>query len=177
MRLLSILTLLGKASAVVFEAENATITGDLYVATDVPGFSGTGYIAGWDNATDTLQFNVTGLTAGSYDIAVVYSAQHGNKYTSVSVNGAASAEVAITNVTTSNWASPVGSFSLTAGTNTVLISNDWGWYFIDPITVVPTLVALVTVVDVTNGATAEAENGILNGVTVATSTAGYSGSG
>lgn len=102
MRLLSILTLLGSASAVIFEAENAILTGNLYVATAVPGFSGSGYVAGFETANDTILFNLTGLVAGSYDIGVVYSAQYGNKFTSVSVNGAASVEVALNNVTTSN---------------------------------------------------------------------------
>jgi hypothetical protein len=102
MRLFSILTLLGSASAVVFEAENATLTGNLYVATAVPGFSGAGYVAGFQTTNDTILFTLTGLVAGSYDIAVIYSAQYGNKYTSVSVNGAASVEIAIDNITTSN---------------------------------------------------------------------------
>lgn len=102
MRLFSILTLLGLASAVIFEAENAILNGNVYVATDVPGFSGTGYVAGFQTANDTILFNVTGLVAGSYDIAVNFSAQYGNKFTSASVNGAASIEVAINNVTTSN---------------------------------------------------------------------------
>lgn len=102
MRLLSVLTLLGSAFAVVFEAENAILTGNLAVATAVPGFSGTGYVTGFQTANDTILFNLTGLAAGNYDIAVIYSAQYGNKFSSVSVNGATSVEVAINNVTTSN---------------------------------------------------------------------------
>lgn len=101
MRLFSLLTLLGSAFAVVFEAENAVLSGGLDVATAVPGFSGTGYVANFQTSNDTILFNITGLAAGSYDIAVVYSAQYGNKYTSVAVNGAAS-EVAINNVTASD---------------------------------------------------------------------------
>lgn len=66
---------------------------------------------------------------------------------------------------------------MTSGSNTVLISNDWGWYFIDAITVVPTPAAPIIVTDVSKGAIVEAETGIMNGVTVGTGTAGFSGSG
>lgn len=59
----------------------------------------------------------------------------------------------------------------------MLLSDDWGYYFIDAVTVNPTPIAPIVVVDVTNGAVVEAENGILNGVTAATTTAGYSGTG
>jgi hypothetical protein len=175
---LALLAIASAASAVRFEAEDATTTGDLYTATDVSGFSGSGYVAGWNNEADTLTFSVSGLAAGSYDIAIVYSAQYGDKYTLVSVNGAASSEVSLANVTTSTWTdSLAGSFDLTATTNTVVLNNHWGYYFIDAITVTPAPVKPVIVVNVTNGATAEAEDGILNGVTVVSSVKGFSGTG
>ncbi|KAH6706494.1 glycosyl hydrolase family 26-domain-containing protein [Leptodontidium sp. MPI-SDFR-AT-0119] len=176
MRQFSLLALASLASAVVYEAELATFTGGVHVASDVPGYTGTGYVAGFAADGDTVSFAVNGLTAGSYDIAVIYSAQYGDKFTTMAVNGVSS-EVAITNVTTSTWAtSKAGSFALTAS-NTITLSNDWGWYFIDSITVSPTPVAPVVVVDVSNGAKAEAENGIFNGVSVGTTTPGFSGTG
>jgi len=176
MRFFSFLALASLASAVVYEAELATFSGDVYAASDLPGYTGTGYVAGFAAEGDSISFAVNGLTAGSHDIAVIYSAQYGDKFTTMSVNGVSS-EVAITNVTTSTWAtSQAGSFTL-AASNTITFSNDWGWYFIDSITVSPTPAAPVVVVDVTNGAKAEAENGIFNGVTAGTTTAGYSGTG
>ncbi len=128
MRSFSSLTLLlGIASATIFEAEDATITGDLVVATDVAGYSGTGYVTNWEDPSDALTFNVNGLSAGLYDISIVYSAPYGDKYTSVSVNGAATVEAALTNVTTETWAtSLVGSYQLTAGSNTVELEDEWG---------------------------------------------------
>lgn len=181
MRSSSVLALLASFSstfAVTFEAESAVIAGDLLVATDVAGFTGTGYVAGWDNDTDTLTFSLTGLTAGSYDIAIIYSAPKGDKYTGVSVNGGSVSQVPLTNVTTSTWAtSAAGSFALTADTNTVQLQNSWGWYFIDSLTVVPTPAKQAVAVDVSNGAKAEAEDGIYTGVTTGSSTAGFSGSG
>ena len=166
------------ASATIFEAENGAITGGLYVATDVPGFTGTGYVTNWTDASDTLTISVTGLEAGNYDLAIVYNAQYGDKYTSVSVNGASPIEAALNNVTTETWAtSLVGSFPLTSGNNIVVLSDDWGYYLIDSITVNPTPLAPVVVVNVTSGAIAQAEDGILNGTTIGTSTPGFSGTG
>ena len=166
------------ALAVVIEAESATRTGVLTIESAIPGFTGTGYVAGWDSDADSLTFSVSGLTAGSYDLGIVYSAQFGDKFTKVSVNGAASADIAITNVTTSTWtAAKAGSYALTAGTNTVRLDSFWGYYYIDSITVIPTPSKPAQNVDVTNGAKVEAEDGIFNGVLTGTSVAGFSGTG
>ena len=166
------------ALAVVIEAESATRAGVLTIESAIPGFTGTGYVAGWDSDADSLTFSVSGLTAGSYDLGIVYSAQFGDKFTKVSVNGAASADIAITNVTTSTWtAAKAGSYALTAGTNTVRLDSFWGYYYIDSITVIPTPSKPAQNVDVTNGAKVEAEDGIFNGVLTGTSVAGFSGTG
>lgn len=165
------------ATATVYEAENATFSGSVYVASDLPGYTGSGYVAGFAAAADTISFAINSLTPGSYDISVVYSAQYGDKFTSLTVNGVSS-ELAITNTTTSTWAtSQVGRFTL-AASNTISLASDWGWYFIDSIIVTPTPTTAPTlVVDVTNGAKAEAEDGILNGVNAGMTTAGFSGAG
>jgi hypothetical protein len=175
---LALLAIASSASATVFEAETGALTGGLYVATDLAGFTGTGYVTNFTDTSDTLTISVTGLTAGSYDISIVYNAQYGDKYTSVSVNGAATVEASLANSTTATWlTSLVGSFELTADTNTVELEDDWGWYLIDSITVNPTPAKPVVSVNVTSGAIAQAEDGILNGTTVDTATAGYSGTG
>jgi hypothetical protein len=165
-------------SATIFETETGSFTGAVTTASDLAGYTGTGYVAGFANPGDTLTVSLTGLTAGSYDLTVAYSAQFGDKFTTLSVNGGASTEVSFPNITTLTWTTSfMGSFPLTDSINTVEFSNDWGWYYIDSITVVPTPVRPIVVVDVTNGATVEAEDGILSGVTVATSPTGFSGTG
>jgi hypothetical protein len=165
-------------TATIFEAELGTLTGYLYVDDTVAGYTGTGYVTNFTGSADELTIDVTGLTAGNYDITVVYSAIYGSKYTYVTVNGGAAVEVSFPNVTTSIWADAlVGSFALTAGTNTVSIVDGWGWFLVDSIIIVPAPVALIISVNVTDGAIALAENGILNGVFVSTTTAGYLGTG
>lgn len=172
-----LLSLFGAASAVLFEAESAVKTGGLTTESSLTGFTGTGYVANW-LATETLTFSVTGLTAGSYDIAIIYSAQFGNKVTQITVNGGSTSDIAITNTTGPVWATAkAGSYALTAATNTVRLDAFWGYYYIDSISVVPTPPKAVTVVDVTLGAKVEAEDGIYNGVLTGTSVAGFSGTG
>lgn len=181
MRSLSVVALLAAASttsAVVFEAEAGTLAGGTVVASDLPGFSGTGYVTDFIDDTAVLTINVAGLDAGDYEITVIYNAQYGDKYTTLTVNGGSSTEVALPNVTTTTWeTSSAGVFTFTADTNTVSFARDWGYYLIDAITVTVPPVKPVVVVDVTNGAVAEAEDGIFNGVTVGTSVAGFSGTG
>lgn len=176
--LLSLFAAASAVSAVVFEAESAVRGGVLVVESAIPGFTGTGYVAGWDDTADSLTFSVSGLAAGNYDIGIVYSAQFGDKFTTVTVNGGSPADVGITNVTTSTWATAkAGSYALTAGTNTVKLDSFWGYYYIDSITVVLTPPKAVTVVDVSAGAKVEAEDGIYNGVLTGTTVKGYSGTG
>lgn len=142
------------------------------------GFSGTGYVAGFDDTADSLTFSVSGLTAGSYDIGITYSAQFGDKVTTVTVNGGSPSDIALKNATTSTWTTAkAGSYALTAGTNTVKLDSFWGYYYIDAITVVPTPAKPVQNVDVSSGAKVEAEDGTYNGVLTGTSVAGYSGTG
>jgi hypothetical protein len=167
------------STATLYEAELATRVGGLYIDTAVAGYTGTGYVTNFTGTTDLLTFSVSGLMAGKYDISIVYSAPYGSKYTGVSINGASTVETSMPNITTAVWSTAVvGSYALTAGTNTISMNDDWGWFLIDSIIVVPTPVAPVISVNVTNGAVAQAENGIFSGsVTAASATAGFSGTG
>ncbi|KFZ11301.1 hypothetical protein V501_04838 [Pseudogymnoascus sp. VKM F-4519 (FW-2642)] len=181
MRSLSAVALLAAASttsAAVFEAESGTLAGGAVIASDLPGFSGTGYVTDFIDDTAKLTINVGGLDAGDYEVKVLYNAQYGDKFTTLTVNGGSSTEVALPNVTTTTWqTATAGVFTFTAGTNTVAFARDWGYYLIDAITVNPPPVKPVVVVDVTKGGVAQAEDGILNGVTVGSSVAGFSGTG
>lgn len=176
---LAVSALLSLSAATVYQAESATRAGNLYVDTAVSGFTGTGYVTNFTGTADLLTFSITGLTAGKYDLSLVYSAPYGSKFTDVSVNGAATIQASMPNITTAVWAtSLVGSFTLFAGTTTISLDDGWGWYLLDSIIIVPTPVAPVVSVDVTMGATAQAENGIFSGsVSAATSTVGFSGTG
>lgn len=103
MRSLSAVALLAAASttsAAIFEAEAGTLAGGATVASDLPGFSGTGYVTDFIEDTAVLTIDVAGLDAGDYEITVLYNAQYGDKFTTLTVNGGSSTEVSLPNVTT-----------------------------------------------------------------------------
>jgi hypothetical protein len=175
---LGLLAIVSSASAQTYEAEDGVLTGALYVDTEVPGYTGTGYVTGFTGTNDTLTITVMEATAGSYDITVVYNAQYGSKYTDISIDGGAAVQVSFPNITTETWATSLpASFEFTAGANTVQFTDDWGWYLIDSITVVPTPPKPIVSVNVTTGGVAYATDGILEGTIIDTATAGYIGTG
>lgn len=56
-----------------YEAEDAVLMGDAKTETKNIGYSGTGYVTGYDNATSGTQFLVNVLSAGSYVVRLRYS--------------------------------------------------------------------------------------------------------
>ncbi|MEU0558113.1 CBM35 domain-containing protein [Dactylosporangium sp. NPDC006015] len=58
------------------------------VAVAVPGFSGTGYVAGFDDPADTVTITVPGGPGGLFDLSVRYRSPFGDKQTRLLLNGA-----------------------------------------------------------------------------------------
>ncbi|KAL2022635.1 hypothetical protein VTK56DRAFT_4979 [Thermocarpiscus australiensis] len=118
-----------------FEAEDAILSGT-NVDTAHPGFTGTGYVTGFDQATDKVTFNISSDSSKLYDLSIRVAAIYGEKRTYVVINGGASSEVYFpaSDVFTSIAA---GQVLLEQGFNTIDIVNNWGWYLIDSITLTP----------------------------------------
>jgi len=152
------------------EAESATLKGPALL-TSTPGYSGTGYVGDFSNSTDSLIFAFP-AQAIRYSLVIRYTAPGGNKVTKVAVNGT-SADKTLPNTGAAFGSLAAGNYTLAAGTNKVTIAAGQGYYGIDYIELTPAPVKLVTLV---NGR-AEAEDGLLAGVTVATSPTGFSGPG
>lgn len=121
-----------------FEAENATLVG-LQTSNARPGFSGTGFVTGFDNGADHLDFFVN-AAAGIYDIRIGYSAPNGEKQYQLEVNG----EIQQGLFLPRNDFSSVhgGKYSLQQGQNTIVIRPFWGFYDIDYIEIEPAAVVL-----------------------------------
>jgi len=66
------------------EAENAILTG-VTVSTSAAGYSGTGYVTGFDNAGDNIEFNFTS-EAGIYSVFIGYRTPNGEKGYDLTVN-------------------------------------------------------------------------------------------
>jgi hypothetical protein len=154
------------------EAESATLTG-VNIATTTTGYSGTGYVTDFDDATDNVSFTFQ-ATAAPYDLVIQYTSPFGDKGYNLTVNGA-SADKTFTTVA-GFGATTAGRYTLVDGSNTIKITKGWGYYGIDYIAVVPVSTTPTPILALVNGR-AEAELGVLNGVTVATSPVGFSGTG
>lgn len=126
-----------------FEAETGTLGGTT-ISTAVAGYSGTGYVTGFDSAggTDSVQLQASVPSSGLYELWLRYNSPYGMKGYNVSV-GSESGSGSF-NGTPSNQFSldRAGVFDLSAGNNTLKVTQGWGYYNLDyfelrPFTVPP----------------------------------------
>ncbi|KAK1722687.1 hypothetical protein CaCOL14_010927 [Colletotrichum acutatum] len=129
---------IGSTGAKVYEAENGVLNGTT-VATEQAGFTGTGYVTGFEDATDKFTINLDCQGEGQklFDLNIRYAGIYGEKRTNVILNGGAASEVLL--AATETWANvSAGQVLLNEGNNTLDIVTHWGWYLIDSITLTPT---------------------------------------
>jgi endo-1,4-beta-D-glucanase Y len=111
------------------EASGNTRTG-VNVLSSRSGFSGTGYVAGFDAESDELIFRVNLAQARSLRVVLRVAAPGGAKQSKVSVNNGA--DIVVSFPSNANWADvTVGTLFFNAGPNTVKVSSYWGWYEVD----------------------------------------------
>ncbi|MFI5837216.1 glycosyl hydrolase [Micromonospora sp. NPDC051300] len=123
------------ASAEVYEAERGDLTG-VTVDSAVAGFSGTGYVTGFDEADDQVAIEVPDSPGGLFELTVSYRAPFGQKTASLLLNGAGSGEVVLP--ASETWTTaPAGRVLLRPGDNTVTVRSNWGWYEVDAIRLAP----------------------------------------
>ncbi|RNI29998.1 T9SS C-terminal target domain-containing protein [Rufibacter immobilis] len=128
-----------RAADIKLEAEMATLTG-LTTATQTAGYSGTGYVQGFDNSFGkNVSFTVNAPTAGLYDLAIRYATPSGEKGYVLEVNGQQSAGM-FSEVKTFTTLQ-AGKVQLKAGGNTLKIGGGWGYYLIDFINLSPATIA------------------------------------
>jgi mannan endo-1,4-beta-mannosidase len=112
-----------------YEAETGTMIGTV-VSNSFPGYSGTGYVTGFDNANGQDRFQLqANIPAGLYELWVGHRSPHGEKGYTFSVNGETGSGMFDQ---TSSWSTDrAGLFSIPGGTSTLGIQHNWGWYDID----------------------------------------------
>lgn len=131
------------ASTPKIEAENPanTLTGTgIVVSTTLTGFSGTGYVD-FNGKPTSLTMNYSATTAGFYDIVIRYESQYGTsaandaKIGALSVNGGTKNPLYFNSTATTGTtfkSTTARRILLTAGTNTITISdNAFGYFGID----------------------------------------------
>lgn len=117
----------------VLDAAEAEVLGKVSMKTDISGYTGEGYLAGFESADDSCSFTVEIPAGGSYDITVVSAGIGGEKTNRIGVDG----EVV------GSFVTPTEEFSeavlqriyLDAGTHVISIQTDWGWIGVDSLKV------------------------------------------
>ncbi|MFT7834644.1 glycosyl hydrolase [Saccharothrix sp. BKS2] len=149
------------------EAEAGALSGTV-VESGVEGFSGTGYVAGFDEPADTLTITIPDSPGGLHDLTVRYATPYGPKNAALSLNGTAIGEVPLPE--SASFTEATGSKLLLAeGDNTLTFGTGWGWYLVDAISVTPSAPP--------EPGLHEAEDGELNGTVVESAVPGFSGRG
>jgi mannan endo-1,4-beta-mannosidase len=119
------------------EAEDGVLTG-VYVQATHPGYSGTGYVTGFDNDGDKVTVSVSIPEKGLYKIIVRYNGPYGNKTQDIYVNNGYSSPVVFPE-TSKFTDKDAGSYIFNEGTNTITLLKNWGWMEVDKFTVYTTL--------------------------------------
>ncbi|WP_159884530.1 glycosyl hydrolase [Paenibacillus puerhi] len=113
-----------------YEAEKGELTG-LVVASEPNGYSGKGYVTGFDAAGDNLHIEAD-VTAGDYTITIRYRTLGGDKTNNITINDDLVSEQVFEDSTQWNDA-VLGPYKFQNGINTIDITNNWGWMDIDSI--------------------------------------------
>ncbi|KAI1313515.1 carbohydrate-binding module family 35 [Xylaria venustula] len=128
-------SLVRRQNAQIYEAEDAALSG-VAVDTAQAGYSGTGYVDGFDNAADKITFNINSDSAQLYDLSIRYAGIYGAKVTTVVLNGGESTDVSLSETSEFTTVSG-GQVLLNEGPNTIDIVSNWGYYLIDYIAISP----------------------------------------
>lgn len=111
----------------ILEAENGACSGTEIIA-DAPGFSGTGYVTGFKNDSNSVSWNFP-ATNGIYNLDVRYRAPVGGKGFNATVNGhVISGLFPASRGFATHF---VGLVELTNGLNSMRVGGGWGYYDID----------------------------------------------
>ena len=111
------------------EAEDALLYGKVVTKSDTLGFSGTGYVTGFENDEDACEFNVSVATDGFYDLNFISLALGGYKENYVFVDDEKVGNLVVEASEFSD--AKVERIYLTAGEHTIKVSKSWGWINID----------------------------------------------
>ncbi|MFM7205621.1 MAG: glycoside hydrolase family 9 protein [Planctomycetaceae bacterium] len=121
------------ALAITLEAEVGVLTGTT-VLTSPGGFSGSGFVGGFDADGDRVAWTFT-AAAGTYRLAIRYRSEYGPKGFAGAVDGV---PFSGTFVQATGFAlHDAGVVSLAAGSHTLFVGGGWNYYEIDAVTLTP----------------------------------------
>ena len=113
----------------IFDAAEAETAGKVRLETKLEGYTGSGYLAGFESQEDSCSFQVEIPAAGSYDIIVISAGIGGDKTNGIAVDG----ETVGSFVTASEefGEAALQRVYLESGVHTVSITTEWGWIGVD----------------------------------------------
>ncbi len=114
---------------IVIEAEDGILNG-VQVATTRQGYSGSGYVTGFDNSSDYVEISVQIPTSGIYELQLRYAAPYGYKENYLYINNQLQATLPFPQSTTFTTTS-AGKIFLSSGINKIKIQSYWGWFELD----------------------------------------------
>lgn len=121
----------------VGQAEDADFTGKVDVMNvEFPGYQGTSYVGNFTAPEDTVVFTVEVPADGVYDLSfnTCVGFADTDKINPVTVDGEAVGS--ITTLKGKEFTeTPLTGVYLTAGTHKIAAGTEWGWYFVDQLTV------------------------------------------
>ncbi len=123
-----------------YQAEEADFTGNVKAveassaseaSNDLPvsGYTGSGYVDGFQEDEDSCIFTVEIPQTNFYDLNFISASNGGEKYNYVSVDGKAAGSVYVEK--TEYTDSVLQRVYLTAGTHEIAVSKYWGWIYLD----------------------------------------------
>ncbi|NHN32441.1 glycosyl hydrolase [Paenibacillus agricola] len=115
----------------LYEAEDALLINTM-VAQEIPGFTGSGYVTGFEEAGDSVQFLVTVDQEGYYPLGIRYASPSGDKTNNIEVNGSTAGEKMFPQVDEFTDID-FGQVFLDEGENVIEITTYWGYFDVDNI--------------------------------------------
>jgi mannan endo-1,4-beta-mannosidase len=134
--LLCLIASFGQASCQVFEAEAGVRTGT-QIATARAGYSGVGYVTGFDADNDKVSISIES-SPGVYELYIRYASPSGDKWNFVQINGQNLGSIKFPS-SSSFQETLVGKVWLTEGINVLEIIKHWGYFDVDNVRFEPSL--------------------------------------
>lgn len=117
----------------IYEAEDATLKNGAVIANNKDGYTGTGFVTGFENDGDGVEFFVEIQKDGFYDLIFVASAINGYKENNIMVDGESIGSVATKLETFEDCI--LEKTYLLAGSHTITFAKNWGWVNLDSLKV------------------------------------------
>ncbi len=130
----------------LYEAEEASFTGNMKVESTKQGFTGTGYLTGMQADGDTVTFTISVPGTGAYDFNFVSAGNTGHKENNIIIDGI---NIGVSSVDLNDFTDAIMErVYLTAGEHQVMMTKSWGWILLDSLIITASAPADTTIYEV-----------------------------